>query len=117
MFCRERHKSELYQYDISDIRHRNYQLAQEQEAREAEAKDPEYKKTITAGVFILPSRHKQKDDAYQKRPDYPESPPPNLQAGADKLVDIFNDGVADADVHYKDGIYEIDSKSQYHSDV
>ncbi|XP_049877100.1 uncharacterized protein LOC126374479 [Pectinophora gossypiella] len=112
MFFRERHKSEHHQYNISDLRHKNYQLAQEQETKEVPPK-----KELVAGVFILPSRHKHKDEDYEKRPDYPESPPPALQAGADQLVEIFNDSVADADVHYKDGIFEIDSNAQYHSDV
>lgn len=104
MFFRERHKSELYQYDISDIRHRNCILAEE----EANANKKE--KEIYAGIFILPS-HKQKVEEYDKRPDYPESPPPK----ADKLIEIFDDN--NAEVHYQDGIYEVDSSAPYHSDV
>lgn len=107
MFVRERHKSEFYQYNISDLQHRAYQLSLEEE-KKAE------KKEITAGIFILPSRRKQKDEEYYKRPDYPESPVPRLDTSTDRLVDIFNDNV---DVHYRDGIIEVDSNAPYHSEV
>lgn len=106
MFCRERHKAEHLQYDISDLKHKNLEIAQEQETKKK-------KKPLGAGIFVLPSRHKHKDDYQRKRPDYPESPPP-LEPSA-KLVDILDND--SSDLEYKDGILEIDSKAQYHSEV
>lgn len=102
MFCRERHKSELHQYNISDIRHK----------LEIEAQQEEKKQTgLSAGIFILP-RIKTKNDEYDKRPDYPESPAPIVQTGPEELIKMFNEGAKSADVNL-----EIDSNSQYHSDV
>lgn len=107
MFCRERHKSEYHQYDIADLKKRNLEIAQDQESK---AK----KKQLAAGIFILPTKHKQKDDYERKRPDYPESPPP-LALPVGKLVEVLDN--ESSDVEYKDGILEIDSNSQYHSEV
>lgn len=102
MFCRERHKSELHQYNISDIRHK----------LEIEAQQEEKKQTgLSAGIFILP-RIKTKHDEYDKRPDYPESPAPIVQTGPEELIKMFTEGAKSADVNL-----EIDSNSQYHSDV
>lgn len=108
MFCRERHKPEHYQYDISDLKHRNLEIAQEHETK---AK----KKPLAAGIFVLPSRHKQKDDYERKRPDYPESPPPIQLPSVGKLVEVLDND--SSDLEYKDGILEIDSNAQYHSEV
>jgi hypothetical protein len=103
MFIRERHKPEYLQYNISDLQHRQYQLSLEQ-GKEVE------KTEIKAGVFILPSRHRrQKDDDYDKRPDYPESPVHKMDSSKDNLIDIFND--KSVDLHYRDGIVEIESNS------
>lgn len=109
MFVRERHKSEYYQYNISDLQHRQFEQTMEQDKMEKVET-----KGITAGIFILPSRHKQKDE-YDMRPDYPESPVHKMDTGTDKLIEIFNDNTAD--IHYKDGIVEVDSNAAYHSDV
>ncbi|XP_028174942.1 uncharacterized protein LOC114363426 [Ostrinia furnacalis] len=108
MFIRERHKSEFYHYNISDLQRRQYELSEETE-KEVE------KKEITAGIFILPSRRKQKDEDYDKRPDYPESPVHCMETGTEQLIEIFNDNAVD--IHYRDGIIEIDSNSPYHSEV
>ncbi|XP_045452451.1 uncharacterized protein LOC123661537 isoform X1 [Melitaea cinxia] len=109
MFCRERHKPERYQYDISDLRRKNFELAQEQ--KESNTKE------ITAGIFILPSRHKQKDDnSYNKRPDYPEGPVTNLQPRTDKLIEIFNENSPDVEPIKNVG-FDIDSDIRFHSDV
>ncbi|CAG9795802.1 unnamed protein product [Diatraea saccharalis] len=111
MFVRERHKSEFYQYNISDLQHREFeQPPQNEKVME--------KKEITAGIFILPSRRKQKDD-YVKRPDYPESPTHQMDTGTDKLIEIFNENTAD--IHFRDGIMDdetnVCSNAAYHSDV
>lgn len=113
LFVRERHKSELYQYDIGDLKIRNQlnSLSDEHVDREKE-------KEVTAGVIFLPSRHRQIDD-YEKRPDYPESSA-SMNPSTDRLIEILNDsddGVETA-AHYKDGIYEVDmAPAPYHSDV
>ncbi|XP_004922377.1 uncharacterized protein LOC101744206 [Bombyx mori] len=107
MFIRERAKSEDLQYTISDIQHRNYLFSQEQET-------PVKEKKLTAGIFVLPSRHKQTEDDYRNRPDYPESPLPISQPSTDKLIEILNE---DPNVHYMDGICEDSSRTPYHSDV
>lgn len=109
MFFKERHKSESYQYDISDLRRRNYELAQE---REEQVKVKE----ITAGIFMLPSRQKHKDE-YDKRPDYPESPAPKLEPRTDQLIEIFNESPSPtySDVGKCVG-FQLDSGA-YHSDV
>lgn len=104
MFIKERHKSELHQYNISDLQHRNYMLAQEQERHKTEKEAKE----VSVGVFVLPSHHKQKDDDFNKRPDYPESPIHMTQPRTDKLIEILNED----DFHYKDGIYEVDAAYQ-----
>ncbi|KAJ0174090.1 hypothetical protein K1T71_010236 [Dendrolimus kikuchii] len=109
MFVRERHKSESYQYNISDLQHRNYLHTQEED----EVPDAKKNKEITAGFFYLPSRHKDKDD-YVKRPDYPEGPVSLTSPSTEKLIEMLNES---ADVHYKDGIYEVDSHVKFHSDV
>ncbi|XP_075981777.1 uncharacterized protein LOC142980291 [Anticarsia gemmatalis] len=108
MFVREKHKSEFFHHNISDLQRRNQILNINEESA------PE-KKDMSVGVFVLPSRHKQKDEEYDKRPDYPESPVPVSHPSTDKLLEILNDG--DADVHYRDGIYEVDSPAPYHSQV
>ncbi|RVE43735.1 hypothetical protein evm_011584 [Chilo suppressalis] len=112
MFVRERHKSEFYHYNISDLHHRQFEQTAEKE-QEKEKKAP----GITAGIFILPSRRKQKDD-YVQRPDYPETPQ-QMDTGTDKLIEIFNENTAD--VHFRDGIMDSDpnmcSNAAYHSDV
>ncbi|KAL0820553.1 hypothetical protein ABMA28_006401 [Loxostege sticticalis] len=105
MFVRERHKSEFYHHNISDLQRRQCVLSQED--------DKVDKKEITAGIFILPSRRKHKDEDYVKRPDYPESPVHRMETGTDQLIEIFNDNV---DVHYKDGIIDPDC-NPYHSEV
>ncbi|CAH0713305.1 unnamed protein product, partial [Brenthis ino] len=108
MFCKERHKSESYQYNISDLRRLNYEFAQEQQENNT--------KEVTAGIFILPSRHKQKEDlTYTKRPDYPESTVTNLQPTTDKLIEIINES---PDENRKCvGFDVIDSDVPYHSEV
>ncbi|XP_072942932.1 uncharacterized protein [Epargyreus clarus] len=106
MFFKERHKSESYQYDISDLRKRNYELAQEQEEQVKT-------KEIAAGIFILPSRQKHKDE-YDKRPDYPESPAPRLEPKTDKLIEIFEETPSPADGNKCVG-FQLDST--YQSDV
>lgn len=109
MFCRERHKSERYQYNISDLRRKNYELAQEQQESNT--------KEITAGIFILPSRHKQKEDnSYNKRPDYPEGPVTNLQPRTDKLIEIFIENSPHVEP-IKSVEFYIDSDIRFHSDV
>lgn len=108
MFVRERHKSEYYQYNICDLQRREGQLAEITDSRP----DIKEEKGITAGIFILPSRHKHKNEGYDRRPDYPESPP--RMVGTEQLIEIVSDAVDD---HYKDGIYEVDSSAPYHSEV
>ncbi|KPJ05769.1 PREDICTED: uncharacterized protein LOC106114050 [Papilio xuthus] len=106
MFCRERHKPEHFQYSIEDLRIRNIEIAQDQ--------DEGVKKQVTAGIFLMPSRH-HIDNDYISRPDYPESPAPQLQPKTEKLIDILNDGPVDADVHKN---VSFDLSSQCHtSDV
>ncbi|CAK1584461.1 unnamed protein product [Parnassius mnemosyne] len=106
MFCRERHKPEYYQRNIDDLRLRNFEIAQEQ--------DDQIKKQITAGIFILPSRHKHHDDDYVSRPDYPESPAPHLQPNTERLIDILNDS---PDEVHKSVSFDLDSSERYCSDV
>ncbi|XP_068620283.1 uncharacterized protein [Battus philenor] len=106
MFCRERHKPEHFQYSIDDLRIRNFEIAQEQ--------DEGIKKEVTAGIFIMPSRHHQDDD-YVSRPDYPESPAPRLQPATDKLIDILSDSSVNADIH-KGVSFDLSSQ-RYCSDV
>ena len=107
MFCRERHKSENYQYNISDLQRKNYEFAQEQENTTKE---------VTAGVFIMPSRHKQNEDfTYNKRPDYPEGTAKNLQPKTDQLIEILNESPDDSRKCV--GFDVIDSDVPYHSDV
>lgn len=108
MFIRERHKSESYQYNISDLQHRNNMLAQQQQEKRKTEKEA---KAVSVGVFVLPSRHKQKNDDINARPDYPESPIHMTQPSIDKLIEILNED----DLHYKDGIYEVDAV--HHSEV
>lgn len=110
MFCKERHKSENYQYNISDIRRLNYELAQEQQENNT--------KEVTAGIFMLPSRHKQKEDfTYAKRPDYPEGTVTNLQPKTDNLIEIFNESPDDKENRKCVGFDVIDSDVPYHSEV
>ncbi|XP_047536090.1 uncharacterized protein LOC125070322 [Vanessa atalanta] len=109
MFCKERHKSEHYQYSVSDLRRKNYEIAQEQQESNT--------KEVTAGIFMVPSRHKQKEDyTYDKRPDYPEGTVMNLQPRTDKLIEIFNDTPQDVEMR-KCVEFDIDSNVRYHSDV
>lgn len=115
MFFKEKPKSELNHYDISDIQCKNQQILQEPVVGKK-------KRELMAGIFILPGRraHHKKDTYYDKRPDYPESPVPALQTGADDLVKVFNDCTLEAGATVTDNkeyCYEIDSGSQYHSDV
>lgn len=105
MFIRERHKSEYYHYNISDIRYKNQIMSLNQDEADVE-------KEMKVGVLILPSHKRQRDEEYGCRPDYPESPAP-VSPSTEKLIDVFNDGVE----AYKDGIYEVDSRAPYHSDV
>lgn len=100
--------SEFHQYDLADLKQRNLEIAQEQESKVK-------KKHLAAGIFILPSKHKEKNDYERKRPDYPESPPPLALPNVGKLVEVFDNDTSD--MEYKDGILEIDSKAQYHSEV
>ncbi|XP_011568443.3 uncharacterized protein LOC105398088 [Plutella xylostella] len=110
MFCRERHKSELYQYNISDLLHKNQIEAQNLEEKKESG--------LAAGIFILPSRHKQADDEYEKRPDYPESPVSALRPGPDDLVKILDDSdKPDCDARNYVTLDNIGSNSQYHSEV
>nr|XP_021190530.2 uncharacterized protein LOC110376390 [Helicoverpa armigera] len=109
MFVRERHKSEVFHHNIADIQHKNYVLQMEDEEPKKDVK-----KDLAVGVFVLPSRHKQKTETYDKRPDYPESPV-HVTHSTDKLINILNDSADD--LHYKDGIYEVDSHQPCHSDV
>ncbi|XP_050352508.1 uncharacterized protein LOC126774898 [Nymphalis io] len=109
MFCKERHKSEHYQYNVSDLRRKNYEIAQEQQ--ECNTKE------VTAGIFMMPSRHKQKEEyTYDKRPDYPEGIVMNPQPRTDKLIEIFNDSPQDTEMR-KCVEFDIDSNVRYHSDV
>lgn len=103
MFCRERHKPEHYQYSIEDLRIRNIEIAQEQ--------DDCVKKEMTAGIFVMPSRHHHDND-YVSRPDYPESPAPQLQPRTEKLIDILNDSPVDGDIHKN---VSFDLSSQRHN--
>lgn len=86
----------------------NLDIAQEHESNVK-------KKHFPAGIFILPSKHNQKDDYERKRPDYPESPPPLALPNVGKLVEVLDND--SSDVEYKDGILEIDSNAKYHSEV
>lgn len=110
MFIRERHKSESHQYTISDLQHRNYLHS----LQDDEIPEVKKEKEITAGLFYLPSRHKANEDDYVKRPDYPEGPVSLTSPSTEKLIDMLNES---ADVHYKDGIYEVDGHVTFHSDV
>ncbi|XP_034835685.1 uncharacterized protein [Maniola hyperantus] len=110
MFCKERHKSESYQYNISDLRRKNYEVAQEK-MEENSAK--EYKE-VTGGIFIMPSRHKE-DYSYERRPDYPEGTLANLQPRTDQLIEIISDSPTDAE--HKCVGFDVDSSVPYHSDV
>lgn len=105
MFIRERHKSEYYQYNISDLKHKNHLLSLNQD---------DVEKEITAGVLILPSRQRRRDEEYDKRPDYPESVAP-VSPSTEKLIDVFSDN--GVETCFMDGIYEVDSSARYHSDV
>lgn len=102
MFVRERHKSECYQYNIADLERRREILSAVNEA------PTETKKEITAGVFILPSLRKPKNEGYYNRPDYPESPPPMSHPSTDRLINIL-DGEDHGchTAHYSDGICEV----------
>ncbi|CAH2266994.1 uncharacterized protein LOC120633181 [Pararge aegeria] len=106
MFCKERHKSESYQYNISDLRRRNYEIAQEQMEESPDTKE------VTAGIFIMPSRHKE-DYSYDKRPDYPEGTLANLQPRTDKLIEIIDS----PDAERKCVGFDLNSTVPYHSDV
>uniref|UniRef100_A0A2A4IYG9 Uncharacterized protein n=1 Tax=Heliothis virescens TaxID=7102 RepID=A0A2A4IYG9_HELVI len=108
MFVRERHKSERFHHNIADIQHKNYVLSQMED-------EVPVKKDLGVGVFVLPSRHKQKTEDYDKRPDYPESPVHVTHQSTDKLIHILNESADD--LHYKDGIYEVDSHQPCHSEV
>ncbi|XP_013187541.2 uncharacterized protein LOC106132632 [Amyelois transitella] len=110
MFVRERHKSEFYQYDINDLQRTKCTPS---EATVGKEEVKEEKSGIRAGIFILPSRHRHKDEDYEKRPDYPESPAPRM-VGTDNLIEILNDSV---EVHNKGDIYEVDGSTPYHSEV
>ncbi|XP_061383992.1 uncharacterized protein LOC116771851 [Danaus plexippus] len=108
MFCKEKHKSEIYQYNISDLRRYNYEIAQDHEEKKC--------KEVTAGIFILPSRHKEKDDSYIKRPDYPEGPVSNLQPRTEQLIDIISDSRSDNEDR-RCVNFNIESNAQGQSDV
>ncbi|KAI8420216.1 hypothetical protein MSG28_008761 [Choristoneura fumiferana] len=110
MFVRERHKRHAH-YSIGDIIKRNQELELQANAEIT----PEKKSGLSAGIFILPTRHRHKDDYdYEKRPDYPESRVPMpLQLSTDKLVEFCDDN----DDFYKDGTLEIGSNATYISDV
>ncbi|KAJ8714969.1 hypothetical protein PYW08_004950 [Mythimna loreyi] len=101
MFIRERPKSEFFHHNITDLQRRNYIL-------DETVDEVPSKKEMAVGVFVLPSRHKQKIEEYDKRPDYPESPAHKISHNStEKLVDMLEDSL---DVHYRDGIYEVDSR-------
>lgn len=104
MFVKEKHKSEFYHHNISDLQRRNEILGQVEETT------PE-KKDIGVGILVLPSRHKNNDDQFEKRPDYPESPIPISMPSTDKLIEILDEA------HYRDGIYEVDSSCERVSEV
>ncbi|KAL4714984.1 hypothetical protein ACJJTC_003135 [Scirpophaga incertulas] len=111
MFIKERHKPKFYQYNIQDIQKKHHEIIL------SKGKDVEQPKSdIKAGLIILPSRRKPADD-YNSRPDYPESPVHKMAGGGgtDMLIEAFNENAID--VHYGDGIVEIDSNSHCHSDV
>lgn len=103
MFVRERHKSEFFHHNIADLQRRNHILDETVDEKPT-------KKEMAVGVFVLPSRHKQNIEEYDKRPDYPESPPHVSHHSTEKLIDMLDDNI---DVHYGDGIYEIDSHAHH----
>ncbi|CAG4947307.1 unnamed protein product [Colias eurytheme] len=109
MFCKERHKSERFQYDISDIRQKNIEIAQEQE-QETKTKE------VTAGIFILPRKRHKEDYTYQKRPDYPEGPVSKIEPKTDKLIDILNENSPGTESR-KCVEFDLDPDVPYHSDV
>ncbi|XP_059060822.1 uncharacterized protein LOC131853798 [Achroia grisella] len=110
MFVRERPKAEFYQYNICDLQRRQ-QILSDLSGDNTETKE------VTAGIFILPPRNKNIDDGYEKRPDYPESPPHRMEVSTDKLVEICNESSVGADVHHKGGIDQVDKTISYHSEV
>ncbi|XP_041984362.1 uncharacterized protein LOC121736950 [Aricia agestis] len=93
MFFKEKPKSEAYQFSISDLRRKNYEIAQEQEVTNEKVKE------VTAGIFILPSKKKHDNiESYiDKRPDYPEGTIGNIQPRMDNLIEIFDDSTLEAD--------------------
>lgn len=111
MFVRERHRSHPH-YSIGDIIKKNQELELERNAEIT----PEKKTGLSAGIFILPTRHRHKDDNdYEKRPDYPEGRVPmSLELSTEKLVEFCDDRTND---FYNDGTLEIGSNATYISDV
>ncbi|CAF4808050.1 unnamed protein product [Pieris macdunnoughi] len=81
MFCNERHKSERFQFDITDIRRTNIEIAQKHEQKTKEV----------SGVFVLARKKHREDYSYHKRPDYPEGPVTIIEPRTDKLIEILND--------------------------
>lgn len=105
MFIRERHKSEYFHHNISDLQRRSHILSEDNSSYSKNEEEEPKKKEITAAVFVLPSRHKDQTK-FDKRPDYPESSAPFSHHSTSKLIDILDDS---DNMHYKDGIYEVDS--------
>ncbi|KAM3963286.1 uncharacterized protein ACR2FA_002650 [Aphomia sociella] len=113
MFVKERPKSEFYQYNICDLQRRNQVLSEP-----CDDTTEKTSKEITAGIFILPSLHKNKDDDYKKRPDYPESSASRLKVqGTDNLIEIFDESSSGADAQHKHDIYEVDGRFPNDSEV
>ncbi|CAK1552523.1 unnamed protein product [Leptosia nina] len=105
MFYKERHKSERFQYDITDIRRANMEIASEQGKT----------KEVTAGIFVLSRKRHKEDYSYRKRPDYPEGPAsPATDFKTDKLIDILNDS---SPGDRKCVEFDLDPDVPYHSDV
>ncbi|VVD02095.1 unnamed protein product [Leptidea sinapis] len=107
MFCKERHKSERFQYDITDTRLSNYEVAQEKNKGNKEV----------AGVFVLARKSHKQDYSYSKRPDYPEGPV-GVQPGMEtsRLIEIVSDSSPDTDKR-KCVDFNLDPDVPYHSEV
>ncbi|CAB3227437.1 unnamed protein product [Arctia plantaginis] len=101
MFVKEKHKSEFYHHNISDLQRRNEILGQVEETAPQE-------KEIDVGTLVLPSRHENKDEESEKRLNsllpsfclldihYPESTIHISTPITEKLMEILDDGDTDA---------------------